>query len=504
MNRFGNIITILLIAAYCCLRYWRLTDACIWFDEIYSIDAASHGWNAVAGYAAADLVHPPLFYFVLKGWIAAGGDGILWLRMLPFVLAVFAVVPFISICRELSISAAARNTALLLIAVNGPLIKYAQEVRMYTMLQLMSLMSIWLFLRWTRREGSILPLAAVDLILVYTHYFGWLVIAAETVVVLWQHRAKARIYILHLAVVAAAFVPWAAAVIMAARKGSDVGQNIGWMQRPGPLELIQFALDLIEPIYTQATNLDAVTNFSVTIPLLFVIAAAVGTGIIFYLNNKERTLPQEGLMVAAAAVLPTIIAFVVSWCVPYSVWGTRHLIIVFMPVALLLGIAVDQIGKVWIRNSIFVAILLLSGCGLYAEYRSPKANNIWCAWPSSVEAAANNGADKIYTFEDLVAYHAWFAVRERTIPQIIKLNGEDGIAEDKAYFLPRGFDGVTTVNVSRIDGSPLWLMYRAKGVDVTTAPLARFAARGYTVTWSNVIPTDDGAAVAVRMQRAEQ
>ena len=47
------------------------------------------------------------------------------------------------------------NLALLLLAVNGYLIKYAQEVRMYSLLFFLSLCSLWLFFRFFNRGDAV-------------------------------------------------------------------------------------------------------------------------------------------------------------------------------------------------------------------------------------------------------------------------------------------------------------------------------------------------------------
>jgi hypothetical protein len=47
---------------YAAVRLWRLTDACIWFDEIFGVHAAEHTWGEMWWFVAQDLIHPPLFY----------------------------------------------------------------------------------------------------------------------------------------------------------------------------------------------------------------------------------------------------------------------------------------------------------------------------------------------------------------------------------------------------------------------------------------------------------
>src|SRR6185503_8308904 len=160
----------------------------LWFDEIFSVHAAEHSWSGMFNFVALDLIHPPLFYVVLKTWTSIGGEELFWLRLLPVIFSIIAIVPFVLFCRELRLTTWTTVLAFLLIAVNGPMIKYAQEVRMYSMLLCLTLFSMWLFSRFLRSGNGIIVFTVVNILLVFTHYFGWLVIAAEIVAIIAANR----------------------------------------------------------------------------------------------------------------------------------------------------------------------------------------------------------------------------------------------------------------------------------------------------------------------------
>src|SRR5215213_10123158 len=184
---FRSTLILAITLIYFILRLRNL-GSCLWFDEIFSVHAAEHAWSSIFTFIAADLIHPPLFYLILKLWISVGGENLLWLRLLPVLFSVLAVVPFLFLCRELKLSFFAKTVALFLISINGSLIKYSQEVRMYSLLLSLSLTSLWLFTRYFNRGKGIVPLAIVNLFLVYTHYFGWFVLGAEVLSILILQR----------------------------------------------------------------------------------------------------------------------------------------------------------------------------------------------------------------------------------------------------------------------------------------------------------------------------
>src|SRR6476620_9545432 len=83
-----QIIIVSICLAYVTLRYWGLASSCLWFDEIFSVHAAEHVWGEMFWFVAQDLIHPPLFYMLLKGWIAIGGESVIWLRSFSVFFAV--------------------------------------------------------------------------------------------------------------------------------------------------------------------------------------------------------------------------------------------------------------------------------------------------------------------------------------------------------------------------------------------------------------------------------
>jgi len=147
----ARIAIILLIVLYTAARVWRLDVACLWFDEIFSVHAAEHDWGSLISFVANDLIHPPLYYLILKGWIAVGGESIFWLRLLSVIFSVLALAPLLLLCKELKLQNSTTLVALFLLCVNGSLINYTQRVRMYTLLMFLSLFSIWLFSRYFYR-----------------------------------------------------------------------------------------------------------------------------------------------------------------------------------------------------------------------------------------------------------------------------------------------------------------------------------------------------------------
>jgi len=466
---------------------WGLADSCLWFDEIFSVHAAEHSWSSLFWFVAQDLVHPPLFYSCLKLWIGIGGESVMWLRLLPVLFAALALVPFIYLCKELKLPNSVMLLALTFLAVNGSLTKYTQTLRMYSMLMFLSLLSIWLFARYFNRGKSFFPLLVVNLLLIYTHYFGWFVVSAEVAAILIFQRIKWRRMAAMVGILFAAFLPWIIAVVQAAKAGSDVGQNISWMSRPALRELIAFIFDLTEPFYFQASNVEPSSTYKVSIPFLLILLSAM---VIYFVNWKSEEDKPRIYFLSLFTIIPAAAAFLASWVSPYSVWGTRHLIVIYAPAAILLAYFLNCIPVSGIRTAAITLLLLLSGYGFYLQAVRPTPQYVWCEWENVAneikeKESGDEGLQKIYVFENLVAYHFWFALRDSDRFKVEVVKGVDVRTDDETYFLPRGFDEVKNVRLEEIRDEEMWLAFRASKPGDEQPILGAFNRLGHQICFAD-------------------
>lgn len=490
-----------LVAIYIAVRFWHLTDSCLWFDEIFSIHAAKHSWDGLLQFVALDLIHPPLFYVFLKLWIGLGGESILWLRAFPVVFSVVSIFPLILLLRELKQNTRVQLICLFLLTFNGTLLKYSQEVRMYSLMMFFALFSMWLFARYFFKGKNFIPFVIVNILLVYTHYYGWLVVGSEVAAILIFQRIKWRRALTMLAITFVSYTPWIFAVWNAAKTGTGLTQNIGRTPRPGITDLTKLALNLVEPFYTPPTTVDPMSVYSIAVPLLLISAAVIG----IYLAGRKRFDGMEkqvaDLLVLVVA-FPVVAAFFGSWILPHSVWGTRHLIAIFAPLAILIAIALTKMSVPKLRIAFATVMVLFVGYAYILAWQRPVLQFSWCAWQPFAVQAANEKPAKIYVFEDLIAYHFWFALEHReTPPEVAKIRNVEGLAEDLGYFLPRGFDSVKTIDIDEITGQSVWIAYRGSRIDVQQQPLKAFVDRGYKMTKSEVFVAQRENAFLILLEK---
>lgn len=491
---------------YILLRLWGLTDLCLWFDEIFSVHAAEHSWDSLFWFVAQDLIHPPLFYVLLKIWIAIGGESLFWLRFFSVLFSIVALIPFYFLCRQLKLNFPTTALALSFFAANGALVKYAQEVRMYSVLSCLSLFSLWLFVRFFNFGKSFTVLTIVNVLLVYTHYFGWLVVLSEVFAITIFQRIKLRQILIMLATAALSFAPWIFTIWRAAQVNADFSQNLAWANKPDLAAFFQFVFDLLEPFYYQQTSIDPTSIFVITAPLLLIVILAF----VFYAadwNNESDADKRNFYLLLIFIFTPVLFAFIASWFLPFSIWGTRHLIIVLPPFLILAAQIFDKIKIFYLKSAVLILIFWLAGIALLLELRRGKQPSILCAWENlandlrATEQYANAPA-KVFVFEDVVAYNFWFALRDNSEQfQIIKVNNIPELAEDTAYFLPRGFDKVQMTDENGLQGDRFFVAFRDTNWNETKPPLRNLITKGYKIGAPQTFEAQGLKAFLVEVQK---
>ena len=496
-----TVILSALAVVYVLLRFWHLTDSCLWFDELFGVHAATLEWREMFWFVAQDLIHPPLFYVLLKCWISIGGETLFWLRCFPVLFSILALFALYQFCKQLKLSYPAIAIAFAFFAANGALIKYAQEVRMYSLMMFLAILSMWLFTRFLHLGKNIRLLTICNILLIYTHYFGWFVVVSEIIVILILQRIKIRQILIMFGICLLSFAPWLFAVFRASQINSDLSQNIGWIQKPNLYVIIQFGFDLVEPFYFQSSNIENASNYLIVIPILLLI----GTAKIFYLANYKELSETEKVnfwMLAVFVETPLLLAFLLSWILPVSIWGTRHLIIVFAPVAIVIGLFFDKLKPQILKISFAVRFyFLLFALAFVFELKRPKQTFIWCAWENLATEIPNNQPAKIFVFEDLVAYHFWFAERNNPNIQIVKIENLEGVLEDKAYFLPRGFDDVKKINFDEITDESFYIAFRDSQFDVQKPPLKNLIEKNYKISEPKIFEANGLKAFLIKVSR---
>ena len=359
LSRAQMIALAALGAAYIVVRCWNLATFCLDSDEIFSLLCARQNLGGLLHAVRVDVVHPPFSYLLLWLWVRIGGESVLWVRLLPCLISIAALVPVWIIFEQLRLNAPARIVALALLAINDYQVFHARYVRMYALLFLLSLISVAIFLslleQVTRRR--VIALAVVNLLLVYTHYYGWMVVGVEGLHLLLIDRRKLKLFVAGALGSAILFAPWAVTAAQAAVAKGGLAANLGWIRHPKIGDLWWYYAGCHGPLWP-------VPATSAMVLVLFV---ALGAGVWRVFRAAETPLQTSRLQfIALLAVFPPVSTYVLSNQLRNSVWGNRHLIVSAVPYMALLAASLIALRPKWVR----VAVLTIAtGWGLWGAYR---------------------------------------------------------------------------------------------------------------------------------------
>jgi uncharacterized membrane protein len=234
---------LLVVAGAAGIRLFRLDAEPFWLDEVctYSFNAGSLA--DVARTYAGD-VHPPLYGILLHGWAFVFGTSQQALRSYSTACSLLALVCTIILVRAMTGDHWAALAAGIMVAVNPFDIWHARDARMYEQATAIATMATCVLWHWLERDDVARPprrhalvFGALAVLLLYTHYLGSLLLAAQLVAMLVllarHHRWRDATYLVGATASALLlFAPWALYVFRLHAGVSRVVAQVGWIPRP--------------------------------------------------------------------------------------------------------------------------------------------------------------------------------------------------------------------------------------------------------------------------------
>ncbi|HHG84240.1 MAG TPA: hypothetical protein ENJ82_05770, partial [Bacteroidetes bacterium] len=166
------------------LKLWQAGETSLYLDEGASIFYAQMDGDAFAAFLNQD-ASPPLYYWLLHGWMAIVGDDLGVLRGLSGAISSLAAIGIFALGKRF-FSNYAGLLAALLFTFSNLHFQYAQEVRCYALLGMLSVWSMYFLLGMVRdrRWSDFLGLMLVNLGILGTHYAGFALLLAQGLIML--------------------------------------------------------------------------------------------------------------------------------------------------------------------------------------------------------------------------------------------------------------------------------------------------------------------------------
>ena len=295
------------------LRLYRIDAQSLWWDEAISLHLATSSVGAILADRAAH-VNPPLYFLLLKGWVAVAGTSAFSARFLSVWFNVLLIPAAYGFGRRFL----DRRTGLVvavLTASSALYVVYSQEARVYALLPVVYLALLALAERLTRAPSRAgrgrswrewLLLIGVQTIALHLHYATLFAVAYVNLLLfagLRGNRPAIVRWLVSLALVALLFLPWVAAVYgQRAAVTADAGIDDPFV------EALPWGF-FINLLWTfQWTGLTAATG-NLGMQVLSVVVAAlllVGLALLSSRGRRRRSSPRM-LLHWAGPLLPAVL-----------------------------------------------------------------------------------------------------------------------------------------------------------------------------------------------------
>jgi mannosyltransferase len=303
--RYSVRLLLLIILLGMALRCFHLGTQSLWHDEAFSLGVASRlDPGQILANQAHD-VHPPLYNLLLYFWIKLVGIHDFTTRMLSLVAGVLSI-PLIYVVGRKLFDPLTGLWAAFFVAVFPFHVYYSQEARMYTLLALLTTLSLWLLL-WIIERNRWWAWGCLWLCLVlgvYTHYFFAFVILVFHLYLVLSGRKYCHLWLPLLIVdglLVLALLPQATIFL---HEFGEVVDSSYWLDRPNPLSFFT-AIYFFIVSYTVPTWLNA--------PGLFVVIGILAVGLYEQLRlGRLDAYAGQRRLLNMGAFLPILLVLAIS------------------------------------------------------------------------------------------------------------------------------------------------------------------------------------------------
>jgi len=348
------------------LRICGLTHQSLWLDEANGIRIAEKGFGEIISELKSD-VSPPLHYFLLHIWIRMFGSGELSVRAFVSIFGILLIPAIYYIGSSLF----DRKTGLIsafIASIAQFHVRYSQEVRMYSMLTLLGLLSMYFLYRAVTADtrASWIGYTLCTVLTVYTHNYGIFIAAAG--VVFFVIRAVARKtklwkFLIAQGITFGVYLPWLPILVLKHYGSSNI---VGWIPNMRFYHIYEtfktysgLGFEVFRP---NINSLIMWTGFAVFIYCflagIFSIKKYKRIFAPYIQNSTELILLLCYLFVTLA--IPMLISIKKPIYLPI-----RYSISAFPAFPLILGLGVSKIKKPHFLPVVLVLILFVSSVSLY-------------------------------------------------------------------------------------------------------------------------------------------
>lgn len=327
-----------------------LTSRDIALDEPFTLYYAQQDISAIIEMLYSEN-NPPFHFFFLHYWMKLFGISAFSVRLPSLLFSAFTAVALYKIGTKF-FSRFTGIVAALVFTFSTMHIFFSHEARVYPFFSMLTAASLYCFLSIFLNSNSkkyFYYLFIANLLLIYSHYFGFFVLMVEVgCLLLWfKQRVLIKPFLILFLLIGIAYIP---NLLIFWHRFSTSAQNGTWVSLPAVTEFYG--------------NLNRFINNKYNMLVLLVIAA----GIAIYIAIQKKVLHkfksfiinQNILIVLIWFILPYTLMFCISFKVPMFI--DRYILYTSIPFYLLIAVGfthfIDTKKNQWFVSSLFIGSML--------------------------------------------------------------------------------------------------------------------------------------------------
>ncbi|HEU4961082.1 MAG TPA: glycosyltransferase family 39 protein [Sphingomonas sp.] len=341
----------------------------LWFDELASLVFAgqpmSHLWS---GWMVRES-NPPLYYTLLRGWIALFGDGDRTLRLLSIAIGLGGIAAAWALARRLG-GAAAGLVAAALLAVSAAHVAFSQEVRGYALAHTAALVATLAaagFLE-RRRFAWLGPYVGAALVALYAHTTMVVFAALAGVTVLWLVRRDRRAALAWIGANAAILAGWAWWGWISLRQMAAPHTNFGWIAPPSLADALRMTEIAYLPPYVAPAGFAGHALLAALIVAIILVAW----------RDRRPAVILLAVLALGSPIALALLSQIRPILLPRTLWWASG------PVVILVALAVSRARPPRLAVALTAALAVFEAAFL-AHWLPARQLE---AWPSALDAIA--------------------------------------------------------------------------------------------------------------------
>lgn len=354
-----GVIGITVIASFFSFLY--LGQKSIWLDEAFSIFFAKLPWGDFWALLSAVEGNQGLYYVLLKFWLIFG-DSEFAVRSLSALFSIASIPVLYALANRL-FEVRAGLISVLLLSVNAFFVQYAQEARGYSLVFFLVVLSSYLFVRVTEDPSNkkiLCGYISISALAVYAHFFGVLVLIAQTLSIPFLPSNKYRIRRLLFAnlLIAVLITP---IVLFVLFKGP--GDN-PWIPKP--------SVSLLTGLFRELAG-DSGHNRYLTGYILLPCFITLTHALVTLLRTGRSVDTWRYAFIIFWLAVPICLLFGFSFISPAFIY--RYLIVSLPGLVLLSGVGIALIKDKYCYTILIILLVVLSVRSTLTEYYPNKKEN---------------------------------------------------------------------------------------------------------------------------------